>query len=688
MPTRIDRPVASLDIRFEFQTGVWEQLFDLHVELIQQDILRSLADGRFVAYLSCPISSRGGSISVTNVEIAEATARRLTTDWGGRLWVLNPGQYQLESKQGTGLIQRHARWLKLTTGTQVDLDKLEKPLGGDYMRMWTRVLAEDGDSNLGERFSTFYFIGPNDYHHFFTQGGATNLFAGVEEYFARKYATDADFNAFYSPPFKDEKGNPVPSEKEKQEWESRRREFIRFYTLKAGAHFSKGAHDEWNIWVELNKKRVEKFGIGRQIPGYFEGVQVSPSAAELPVVPGYAAPNEPSVPTFLPVPEPATEATSHELAVSALVNLSAPTFFGAGGGGGGAAGFATGDELTLPGGTLYESFFWGISRHEMIAGAAHRLLLTNARQEVERILGDLGAGDLSEIAGWADRVKYRGPQSGDDQETVDFLSEERNRTNDRWHYVDIPLGASSYEAAPEFTREDDVVHMLREAIRVLLGSSDRFSEANALRLVTHLAGDVHQPLHVGCSYIDATGQTARLVFDPAEILANGYGDDQGGNAIWLPVGIRGTSMHSYWDSRLGGTINLFSTEPTDGSAAGFAAAVDTAEVQRFRQSFISKLVRMFPSGKATSFASPAAFNATPADELPARWANDTLKVAPSAYESLTITGQHTDDQGKVKYDVSFDEGRPAYDQRCKPLVRQQMQLAAQNLGALLNKIWP
>lgn len=347
------------------------------------------------------------------------------------------------------------------------------------------------------------------------------------------------------------------------------------------------------------------------------------------------------------------------------------------------------DELTLPGGTLYENFFWGISRHEVIAGAAHRLLLPNARREVERILGDLGASDLSEVAGWADRVKYRGPRPGDDQETVDFLSEQRNLTNDRWHYVDIPFDASSYQAAQEFTREDDVVQILSEAIRVLLGSSDRFSEANALRLVTHLTGDVHQPLHVGCSYVDTTGQTPRLVSDPAEILANGYGDDQGGNAIWLPVGTRGTSLHTYWDSRLGGTINLFSPEPPADSAAGFAADVDAAEAQRFRRGFVNRLVRMFPGGKATSFASPAAFNAAPADGLPVLWANETLGLAPSAYESLEVTGQHTDDQGKVKYDVSFGAGgRTAYDQRCKPLVRQQMQLAAQNLGALLNKIWP
>ena len=30
------------------------------------------------------------------------------------------------------------------------------------MRMWTRVLAEDDDKQLGSRFSAFYFLAPSD----------------------------------------------------------------------------------------------------------------------------------------------------------------------------------------------------------------------------------------------------------------------------------------------------------------------------------------------------------------------------------------------------------------------------------------------------------------------------------------------------------------------------------------------
>src|SRR5689334_4994075 len=94
------RPVGNLPIQFEWHSGTWFKIFEKHVQLIQQDVLRNLAADRMVVYLSCPISSRGGSVAMTNVEIAEATARRLLGEWGARFWFLNPGQYQLESKHG------------------------------------------------------------------------------------------------------------------------------------------------------------------------------------------------------------------------------------------------------------------------------------------------------------------------------------------------------------------------------------------------------------------------------------------------------------------------------------------------------------------------------------------------------------------------------------------------------------
>jgi hypothetical protein len=298
------QPVESLSITFRWHEGDWMKLFDAHVTFIQQDIRRALAANRLVVYLSCPISSRGGSYSATNVEIANYTAERLSVEWGPRFWFLNPAQYQMESAQGLGLIRMHANALGLAAGAVDALLETDPPSGGDYMRMWTRVLAEDDKNNWGARFSAFYFIAPSDSKRFFAQTGATNTTAGVESYFAEKYATDQQFREYFT-------GTGSQAE----EAESRRREFFRYYTVRAGANFSMGSHDEWNIWRELNERRIcgptdEGFGIGSQIAGYFEGIQIVPGAAERPITPGYAIDGGgPSpAPTLLPQTAPLTPA--------------------------------------------------------------------------------------------------------------------------------------------------------------------------------------------------------------------------------------------------------------------------------------------------------------------------------------------------------------------------------------------
>jgi len=93
--TEAGRPVDSLPIRFEWHTGAWKRLFDKQIALIKEDINRARAQDKLVVYLSCPISSRGGGYSGTNVDIAMHTERTLLDKWGERFWILNPSRYQI-----------------------------------------------------------------------------------------------------------------------------------------------------------------------------------------------------------------------------------------------------------------------------------------------------------------------------------------------------------------------------------------------------------------------------------------------------------------------------------------------------------------------------------------------------------------------------------------------------------------
>jgi len=301
---RRGRPVVDFNIEFEWNEGQWELLFDEQVKLIREDIQRARVADRLIVYLSCPISSRGGGWSAVNVDITQSTERRLIQRYGERVWILNPAQYQMESKEGTGLIRRHAMSLGISD-QELELLRRTGPIGGDYMRMWTRVLVEDEPidelsskrlpvRNTGRYFDAFYFLGPRDVAAFFTDEGPGSISAGVEAYFARRFATDPDFRDGFSIPaitWGDPSAATAPDQiKAREAWEHRRKDLIRFYTLKASTAFSKGSHDEWNIALEINRRRLAgaKGDVGELLSIWFDGSQVELSAFEAGVYHGYA----------------------------------------------------------------------------------------------------------------------------------------------------------------------------------------------------------------------------------------------------------------------------------------------------------------------------------------------------------------------------------------------------------------
>lgn len=287
-------PVPGFGLEFSWLGGDWKRIFDAQTVLIKEDVARARAEGRLVVYLSCPISSRGGGWAGTNVDIARHVERALLERWGEAFWVLNPAQYQLESKAGAGLLERHARNLNIDLAALVSQ---REPGGGDYLRMWTKVLVEDGVDNLGRNFDAFYFLGPRDVFSFFTQGGAPTMTAGIEAYFARKYATDAGFRdgfttpgiAWGTPPTVVQPSDP------RNAWSGRRRSFLRFYALRASANFSLGSHDEWAILRLINQGRRKGTrgpgmldgDVGDQLAAFFDGNQVDPAASEAPLSRGY-----------------------------------------------------------------------------------------------------------------------------------------------------------------------------------------------------------------------------------------------------------------------------------------------------------------------------------------------------------------------------------------------------------------
>ncbi|HLM02052.1 MAG TPA: S1/P1 nuclease [Pyrinomonadaceae bacterium] len=328
------------------------------------------------------------------------------------------------------------------------------------------------------------------------------------------------------------------------------------------------------------------------------------------------------------------------------------------------------EDVLLAEGSLFEREFFGVKRHNLISGTAERLLQSSQAKSRIRAMLDPLLQTMADIGGWADEIKP--PNTPPDDEFTDrFLADSRNRNHRNWHFVNLPLDVDGYSRTkhPTFTNDTDVVQIARESILVLKGESERFEEINALRLLSHLVGDIHQPIHVGCGYIDDSGDVARLVFDPEIILQNGFRHDKGGNDLILPIG-SSTTLHSYWDSRIGGNItdlNLTNDADNDEGAAKSMA--------------IDKLLDIVNNAPLADEQDDApSIDGKPPEDWVIVWAADSIRQARQSYQSLVIT-----EPSGNKFKVSW-EGKQSYDARCVPIVINQMRKAAQNLALVLDTV--
>lgn len=210
------------------------------VQKIRQDIRAQRQAGKLVLYASTPISPRGGGHVDVNLEIAASVKAKLEKEYGSAVWVLNPGVYQMPDVGG------------------------KSAGGGEYMVMWTDVLAaEDGS---GKDFDMAHFTGPADMRAFFGCG-RDDVGGCIDRWLTARAARDERLR-------REVADNPP-----------KRLAFLRYYALRASSAYSTGAHDEWNIFVKINRKRP----LGEQVAMFFEGRPASPAEMETEVSPGYEA---------------------------------------------------------------------------------------------------------------------------------------------------------------------------------------------------------------------------------------------------------------------------------------------------------------------------------------------------------------------------------------------------------------
>ena len=221
---------------------------------------------------------------------------------------------------------------------------------------------------------------------------------------------------------------------------------------------------------------------------------------------------------------------------------------------------------------------WGPEGHHTVGAIADKLIAgRNAATQVHVLLGALS---LQEAAVWADCAKgvdpskdyaytsagvypeckiYETPEL--EAEMIDFVR--RNDTNctrkateeschKQYHYSDVAIQRTEYSSGAVGARSDDIVAAVAATIHVLRGETapPPFSikdKREALLLLAHYAGDIHQPLHVGAVYLDRAGSRVDPdvgTFDPTTAT-------RGGNQIATVVAStekHGANLHATWDN--------------------------------------------------------------------------------------------------------------------------------------------
>jgi hypothetical protein len=156
-------------------------------------------------------------------------------------------------------------------------------------------------------------------------------------------------------------------------------------------------------------------------------------------------------------------------------------------------------------------YTWGSEGHQVIASLAATQLSAKAHAEVDRLLAIEPGETLQSISTWAD--EHRNPATGP------------------WHYVNFPRNKCTYDAARDCPDGYCVIGVIGKQLEILASNAPDEVRLKALKYVVHFEADVHQPLHTG------------------------YADDKGGNGYQLQAFMRGSNLHSLWDSGLIKNLN-------------------------------------------------------------------------------------------------------------------------------------
>jgi S1/P1 Nuclease len=312
-------------------------------------------------------------------------------------------------------------------------------------------------------------------------------------------------------------------------------------------------------------------------------------------------------------------------------------------------------------GATTPTYAWGDKGHKTVGQIAQlHLANTSTLNRIRQILRQNET--LASVSTWADKVKtesnFKPNATHPDSDTQAFFQNMANRTNRNWHFVNLALDCESYDDCRDFQKPTDVVNMINLCIRKLRGGNvPQLTLRNALRMLVHLVGDMHQPLHVGVGFINVDGPNDTIVIetDPARILANDFINDLGGNKL-LIRNEESDNLHSFWDTDL--------VEELIGDRTIAAFGRDLKDRIPQQQNWNGQ-------GQLSTWA--------------AQWATDSLQTSrENAYSTVSIRREVVIEDD-VKYLIRRGNN---YKSNNKPVVEQQLAKGGYRLARMLQAIFP
>ncbi|MGB5434286.1 MAG: S1/P1 nuclease [Maribacter sp.] len=150
--------------------------------------------------------------------------------------------------------------------------------------------------------------------------------------------------------------------------------------------------------------------------------------------------------------------------------------------------------------------FWSKTGHRVIGEIAQEELSGKAKRTIDKLLD---GKSLASISNFADEIK----------------ADSRYREFSAWHYVNIAPGKDY--SVDEASKYGDLVVGIDKCIAMVTNEGNTTADrVFYLKMLVHLIGDLHQPMHVGRA------------------------EDKGGNDIQVQWFGRGSNLHKVWDSNM------------------------------------------------------------------------------------------------------------------------------------------